>query len=146
MSMNEQDTVEWYTALKTKIDTAVAESRKPIPPTFGCCWRLESEGHHEECVNFQPEGETKTNRIVEHIPNFASGFDPRCIGFDTLEELMEISWVKSWKEAPQFHRFSADTYLMIEREDGYWWWALGKLRHPVEGLPKWEAKYRNKNE
>jgi hypothetical protein len=34
---------------------------------------------------------------------------------------------------------------MVEREDGYWWWAIGRLRHPVEGLPKWEAKYREPN-
>lgn len=141
--MNEQDTVEWYEALKAKVAAAKAEAAKPRPATFLCCGNVISEGHHECCVHFQPVGETKTNRIVEHIPNFASGFEPRCVGFDTLEELMEIPWVKSWKEAPQFHRYSADSYLMVEREDGYWWWAIGKLRNPV-GLPKWEAKYKDK--
>ena len=144
--MNEQDTAEWYLAQMAKVKAAKAEASKPRPSTFRCCNQLESEGHHKECVNFQPEGETKKNRIVEHIPNFASGFDPRCVSFDTLEELMEISWVKSWKEAPQFHRYSADSYLMVEREDGHWWWAIGRLRHPVEGLPKWEAKYKDKDE
>lgn len=142
--MNEQDTVEWYEALKAKIAAAKAEASKPTLPCFRCCGQEESKGHDPECVHFQPEGETKSNRIVEHIPNFASGFESRCVSFDTLEELMEIPWVKSWKEAPQFHRFSADSYLMVEREDGYWWWAIGKLRHPVEGLPLWEAKYREK--
>ena len=65
--MNEQDTAEWYLAQMAKVKAAKAEASKPRPSTFRCCNQLESEGHHKECVNFQPEGETKKNRIVEHL-------------------------------------------------------------------------------
>jgi hypothetical protein len=105
--MKEIDTVKWYQEKLAQAAAAKAEAAKPIPPCFRCCGRLKHEEHDSECVNFQPEGETKTNRIVEHIPNFASGFDRRCVGFDTLEELMEIPWVKSWKESPKFYLGSA---------------------------------------
>ena len=34
--MNEQDTVEWYEAMKAKVAAAKAEASKPRPPTFRC--------------------------------------------------------------------------------------------------------------
>lgn len=141
--MNEQDTVEWYVAQKAKAAAAKAGASVPRPPMFPCCGWEETEGHHKECVNFQPEGEIKTNRIVQHFPGYMD-FDSECIGFNTLEELLAIPWVKSFSMLEGFYRYSADTYLMAELKDGYHWWCIGKLRHPVEGLPKWEAKYKEK--
>ncbi len=140
--MNEQDTVEWYEAMKAKVAAAKAEAAKPRPPTFRCCGQEESKGHHEHCVHFQPVGETKKNRIVQHLPGYID-FDIECVGFDTLDELMNIEWVKWWSQQPKFYRYSEDSYLMAEFEDGYTWYALGRLRNPV-GLPKWEEKYKDK--
>jgi len=141
--MKEQDTVEWYEAMKARAAAAKAAASKPRPPSFDCCGWEKSKGHHSECVNFQPIGETKTNRIVQHFPSYME-FDSECVGFDTLDELMEIPWVKHFSTLQGFHRFSSDSYLMAEMEGGYKWWAVGKLRCSVEGLPKWEEKYKEK--
>ena len=139
--MKEQDTVEWYLKTMAKAEAAKEEARKPKPPTFRCCGLPKTEGHHDQCVNFQPEGETKYNRIVQHLPGYID-FDIECVGFDTLNELLEIEWVKWWSEQKGFCRYSADDHLMAEFNEGYEWYALGKLRHPVEGLPEWKAKYK----
>ena len=139
--MNEQDTVEWYEKIKAKVASAKVESLKPQPPSYQCCWNLQSEGHQKCCVHFQPEGEVKSNRIVQHLPGYID-FDIECVGFDTLEELLNIEWVKWWSERPKFYRYSCDEYLMAEFDDGYKWYALGRLRNPVN-LPPWVAKYKN---
>ena len=139
--MREQDTVEWYLKTMAKAEAAKNEARKPKPPTFRCCGWRESEGHNPYCVNFQPEGETKTNRIVQHFPAYMD-FDPACVGFDTLEELLEIPWVKHFSTLKGFFRYSGGDYLMAEVEEGYEWWAIGHLRNKVEGLPEWKAKYK----
>jgi len=138
--MREQDTVEWYLKTLAKAEAAKEEARKPNPPTFSCCGWMESEGHNPLCVHFQPEGETKTNRIVQHFPAYMD-FDPECVGFDTLEELLEIPWVKRWSENANFYQYSGGDYLMAEFHEGYEWWAIGKLRNPVEGLPEWKEKH-----
>lgn len=141
--MNEQDTVEWYESVKAKAAAAKKFAKEEASkPRFRCCGQLEAEGHHEHCVHFQPKGETKTNRIVQHLPGYID-FDIECIGFDTLEELLNIEWVKWWSQQKGFHRYSADDYLMAEFKDGYEWYALGRLRNPVN-LPKWEEKHKEK--
>lgn len=142
--MNEQDTVEWYMKMLDRAKAAKEEASKPTPPSFQCCGREETKGHHPECVHFQPVGETKKNRIVQHFPSYMD-FDAECIGFDTLDELMAIPWVKHFSTLKDFHRFSGGTHLMAEMEDGYSWWAVGRLRYPVDGLPTWEAKYKNQD-
>ena len=139
--MNEQDTVEWYLAQKAKVKAAKEYADMLIPPIFSCCGQLKTEGHHKVCVNFQPKGETKSNRIVQHLPGYID-FGIEIVAFDTLEELLAIEWVKWWSDHPGFYRFSLDNHLMAEFDNGYKWYALGRLRNPVN-LPKWEAKYKN---
>ena len=141
--MKKQDTVEWYLDTLARAnaakDAAKEESKKP---SFSCCGNYEEHGHYENCVNFQPEGETKTNRIVQHFPAYME-FDQECVGFDTLEELLEISWVKHFSTLKGFYRYTANDYLMAEMDGGYKWWAIGKLRKSIDKLPKWEPKYKN---
>lgn len=138
--MNEQDTVEWYLGMIAKVKAAREYASKPKPATFNCCGQEQSKGHSEFCVYFSPVGDTNTNRIVRHLPGYID-FDPECVGFNTLEELLNIDWVKWWSKQSNFHRYSYDSYLMAEFDEGYTWYAIGMLRNSVN-LPKWEAKYK----
>jgi hypothetical protein len=81
------------------------------------------------------------NTIVQHVPAFADNFEPRRKAmFDTLDELMEVPWVKQWAGDQGFWRFSLNgNILLVERNEGRWWWVVGFLEKPVEGLPKWQG-------
>jgi hypothetical protein len=87
-----------------------------------------------------------TNKIVQHIPNFCD-VDPKEAEFNTLEELLNISWVKSWKKdhdkkGPFFRYSLNEKYLMIERNEGKWWWTIGRIQRPDEvDLPEWKPIY-----
>ena len=86
-------------------------------------------------------------KITQHVPNYISGCDPRVTEFESLEELLEIEWVKQWsthdmKDLP-FWRYSEskgkyDIILMAEWKEGdkHTWWVLGYLSESV-GLPEW---------
>lgn len=82
--------------------------------------------------------------FVKHIPTFIDTDRVETPWrFDTLAELLANPWFDSWVADPTFFRFSLadrDT-LMLERNEGRWWWVLGFLREgdPQSlGLPKWE--------
>ena len=95
------------------------------------------------------------NEIKQYRPAFMD-FDEELeiVSFATLEELTAIPWVKTFTEFPvrdqPFHRFSMSEYgdahmLLAEYDDGYIWLVVGFLRDKVEGLPRWAARYREKN-
>ena len=109
-------------------------------------------------------------QIIEHIPNWAEGFEPREDHFDNLDELMELDWVKKWSEpvptqvwtdvlsgeekviesqGKEFHRFSQSPHgsrylLMVEFNEGTEWWVVGYLSEAVEGLPEWKPVEKDK--
>lgn len=86
-------------------------------------------------------------KITQHVPNYIDG-DHQTAEFGSLEELLEIDWVKSWsthdmKDLP-FWRYSEsngsqDIILMGEWKEGdkHSWWVIGYLSESV-GLPEWE--------
>lgn len=77
------------------------------------------------------------NEIQQHRPAFFEGFENENVPFDTLEELLKISWVANFAKSLAFHRFSvSDNHLMAEYHDGREWWVVGFLKNPVDGLPK----------
>jgi len=140
--MNENDTVDLWYALQEKklraMNKKISEER--MKPRYRCCGRLEEEGHNEHCVNYQPEGETKINRFVEHYPAYCD-YDPKSYGFDTLEELLNIEFVKRFKNQKGFCRYSySSPHLMAEYNEGKKWWCVGSIRNNL-GLPKWEPIY-----
>jgi hypothetical protein len=86
--------------------------------------------------------------IKQHIPNFVSGFDPVIQNFKTLEELLDIDFVKQWSADEDFHQFSIGPYdsrwhLMAEQNNGKRWWVVGYIIGIVRdelNLPDWKPK------
>jgi len=84
--------------------------------------------------------------IKQHIPNFVSGFDPVIQNFETLEELLDIDFVKYWGVHEDFHQFSIRPYgdrlfLMAEENNGKRWWVVGYITGTVRdelNLPDWK--------
>lgn len=80
------------------------------------------------------------NRIKQEIPVEVEvgqpGLWPKEAEFASLEELLEIPWVKLATMRPGFHRFSLwGTRLMAEFQQGRFWYVVGHLDQPVDGLP-----------
>lgn len=76
---------------------------------------------------------------TEHIPAFVDTDDPpEQATFSNTNELLEIDWVKSYTEWPEFHNFCQHKdgrSLMIENEDGTWWWVVAKVTKGSLNLP-----------
>jgi len=84
--------------------------------------------------------------IRRHVPNCVD-MDDECnpIEFSTVEELLDISFVKSFKDYDDFHKFSiADRFngpsLMAEYNKGKKWWVIGHIDDASSiDLPDWKA-------
>lgn len=79
----------------------------------------------------------------QHIPNYVEGFMPQVGEFNTVEELLNIPFVKKWND-DQLQRFSLDkTYskdtmlLMAEMKDASYW-VVAYLDQAYLDLPKFE--------
>lgn len=84
-------------------------------------------------------------KIKQYRPNYYSGFENEEVEFNSVDELLNISWVKSFSEDKSFYRYSiSDEHLMVECNNGYDWYVIGMLDAPFNGLPKWKAKDRKK--
>jgi hypothetical protein len=89
---------------------------------------------------------TRKYEIKQHIPNWAD-IEPGSGEFSTLEELLAVPFVASWKEAPNFLRYSkSKNMLMVElaptksEPDGSHW-VLGYLSDPqAVDLPQWVTR------
>lgn len=86
--------------------------------------------------------------IRQHIPNFVSVDGPLPEAqFETLQELLEIPFVKRWAESPNFHRFSLSKYmlmgnanLLVELRGGREWWVVGAIDDSTGiDLPQWDG-------
>jgi len=75
----------------------------------------------------------KKFKLKQRFPNFFSGFIPKEYDFDTIEELLDIPFVKRWMEMPKFFRLtksrmkSSQQILMCELNEGKEFWAIGWL-------------------
>lgn len=81
------------------------------------------------------------NEIVQHIPAFVeTGDEPRKrANFESLAQLLEIPFVKSWTDERDFHKLSVSDHLLIaEQRGGRSWWVVGSLRESVPELPEWD--------
>ena len=107
-------------------------------------------------------------KIIQHIPNFVDtrGVKIEEAEFSTVEELMEVPFVKRWAQNLgfnlKFYRFSLSKpkgylmggttqigelpkcmrqNLMAEFEDGTRWYVVGYIDDPKwDGLPEWKDK------
>lgn len=58
--------------------------------------------------------------------------------YESVEDLIEIDWIKSYKEWDEFNNFcvsESGRLLMIENEDGTWLWVVGRSSEKISGLP-----------
>ena len=65
----------------------------------------------------------------QHIPDMVELKDvkPQIAQYSCLEQLLDLPWVKQWKKQNNFHRFCRSDrgdLLMVESEDGTWWWVV----------------------
>ena len=93
--------------------------------------------------------------IRQRIPNYVSGVDPETVEFQTLDDLLDIPFVKIWKENGlcrdnNFYQYSVSeehwgTVLMAEYNSGIKWWVVGTMKGITGkelGLPEWKPVYQ----
>ena len=79
------------------------------------------------------------NKIVQRIPPFFSGFQPAREIFTSIEQLLEIPFVKSWTDDKDFYRLSVqDNCLIAELKSGKWR-VVGFFHDPVPELPEFDS-------
>ena len=82
-------------------------------------------------------------RLRQHIPSCCEGPDPQEWEVDTVSELFDLDWVKSFIEDDlPFYRFSqskhGNEYLLLaewKNQREHKWWVVGYLSRKIE-LPK----------
>lgn len=89
----------------------------------------------------------KAIRLVEHIPTFIeTDTPPKRDDVDTVTELLDLGWVRRWRDGRGFFRFSlsSDTELLIaEFDGGARWFVVGTIYTKrgvgadVSALPTW---------
>jgi hypothetical protein len=96
----------------------------------------------------------------QHRPTFFEGFENLEGEVADLEELLKIEFIANFTTGPGFYRFSRGSEvdspeqygllctLMAEYKEGFEWWVVAYLwpekAEELAGLPKWEAKYKDK--
>lgn len=82
-------------------------------------------------------------KILQHIPDFFSGFEPEKTEVNTLEELLQLPFVLRWSEGTEFDHweqaeyFSGATLLMAIMKDGKHWVVAYVTKGDLSPLPVW---------
>jgi hypothetical protein len=79
---------------------------------------------------------------IQHVHGFGDTvpLEARVV---TVAELLDVPWVKAWRNATEFYRFSrtpGGRLLMAERDEGCWWWIVARVRGDITQLPEWKPK------
>lgn len=83
-------------------------------------------------------------KFIKHIPNCVDTSDENPpVEFSTLDELLQIPFVKRFSKDENFYRYSINKeHLIAEYNNGYSWWVIGKLGGvSTQLLPPAEFKY-----
>lgn len=90
----------------------------------------------------------------KHIPGWASDArdpPPPSVAVRTVDDLLEVEWIKSWREHPKFFRYAISWHrelpmrtpplLLVELDEGREWWVLAYLNDSplLAALPEWRA-------
>ncbi len=83
---------------------------------------------------------TKSNAVIEYIPTFVEGYEPRMAEFDTIAELLEIDWIKERSFSPSYDFIEYEIKdkliskkIKLHNKDKIEKWVIGKLYRPIEG-------------
>ena len=74
--------------------------------------------------------------LAPAVPSLIPQMDT--LSCETTEELLETDWIQSYKEFEEFNNFcqSKDgNHLMIENNDGTWWWVVARVSKNSLQLP-----------
>ena len=93
--------------------------------------------------------------IIQHIPNFISGVRPKKFIVDNINDVLDLDWVKAWKddvnEVP-FYRYSKSEYcgeyqLIAEYRNSkhHKWYVVGFMTESAE-LPNFKPSYPKEKE
>jgi hypothetical protein len=79
------------------------------------------------------------NKIQRYRPACFSGYDEESASFNSLDELMEIEWIASWKEHTDFYKYSIsrNQWLMAEFKEGREWWVIGYFHEVYNDVQLW---------
>lgn len=92
-------------------------------------------------------------RIKQHRPPYITGFENADVEFNSVDELLNIPFVKNFKEDVNFHRFSLSLegnwpMLVAEYSEGHVWYVVGHIFPDESGnkisLPTWRPVYNKK--
>ena len=76
----------------------------------------------------------------QHVPNYVDVKSKRIDDANTLEEVLDISWVKKWTESTE-HAFymwtKSDKTLIALFDSGEYWWTVGFADFDLD-LPKFK--------
>ena len=86
------------------------------------------------------------NRFTQHLPGCSSDGREELFSaeFETLEELLGIPRIRRWSKDKDFSHYAVSDkhYLLAVLKDGFEWWVIGRLEHPVAGIVEWDhGKY-----
>ena len=86
-------------------------------------------------------------KVTRYLPACLSGYPEEHADFNSLDELLKIEWIASWKEHKDFYQYSIsrEQWLMGEFKDGREWWVIAYFPEVFDELPKWFPKWIAKN-
>jgi hypothetical protein len=87
------------------------------------------------------------NKIQRYRPACFSGYEDESASFNSLDELIKIEWIASWKEDKDFHKFSIsrEQWLMCELKGGTEWWVVGYFHEVYNEVLTWFPIWIPKN-
>lgn len=86
--------------------------------------------------------------LMQHIPTFLDGAQPKQAAVSTAEDLDRIEWIAAYKRdaMPPFYRWSCSPLredgrgvLIAEYAGGAKWCVVAYCDQPIPGLPTWKA-------
>jgi hypothetical protein len=96
-------------------------------------------------------------KIKQRLPNWMDihSIERQETEINSIEDLFNVPWIKSWIEDEKFHKLSIDRteplfdyprqyLLMAEMNEGFNWYVIAYLEKDIPELPDWKRKYRNK--
>jgi len=87
------------------------------------------------------------HKAKKHYPNFVDvgESNKETFEFETVEELLACEWVQSYTRWNEFHNFCRDEdgySLMLESEDGMYWWVVAYVPlGSIDELPIYRKIY-----
>ena len=85
--------------------------------------------------------------VKKYLPACFSGYKDEYAHFRSLDELLAIEWIASWKEQNEFYQYSIsrEQWLMAEFKNGSEFWTIAYFPEVLDEVQKWFPKWIAKN-